>query len=348
MLKITRVFTVLSAAVFSVSGIFCFDCNISWAKGRGRSGGSVRVRGYYQNDGTYVRPHTRSAPGYGGTSTVTPSTPSFEAPLTTPVILDSTPVPNTTKNERWLTIGKSNSGNILSLDINSVQAKPHANNWLWFSYRVTNDQETREYIARTGSCIQGEISNESEWIIDTTNVNGDFVSPIEIKTDSPGSQALLKKVCQTGGIKPVSQTSATQSSALSLISAQPQARNIVIVAGITNNGNRLSFAPSSVKVQTKTDTAGDYNRFFNYSVLRKDGSQAIHIDAHTPWCNKGKIELDTRAIDNQVFYLTKIYNNIDIMTTPGWFIDSGYVVADSTASRNLLKEVCLATAEPKM
>lgn len=34
------------------------------AKGRGGSsrGGSVSVRGYYRKDGTYVRPHTRSAP----------------------------------------------------------------------------------------------------------------------------------------------------------------------------------------------------------------------------------------------------------------------------------------------
>jgi hypothetical protein len=127
----------------------------------------------------------------------------------------------------------------------------------------------------------------------------------------------------------------------SLISiSQVKADNIVIVAGTTNNGSRLTFTPSSVKVPTKTNTFGDYNRFFNYSVLRKDGSQSVHVGAKTPWCRNRKIELDPRAIDNQVFYFTKIYNNIDISKTPGWFIDSGYIVANSPASRNLLKAVC--------
>lgn len=39
------------------------------AKGKsGGGGGTVQVRGYYRKNGTYVAPHTRSAPGSGGGS----------------------------------------------------------------------------------------------------------------------------------------------------------------------------------------------------------------------------------------------------------------------------------------
>lgn len=96
----------------------------------------------------------------------------------------------------WVTMGKTSSGSILSLNINSVQTKAHAGNWLWFSYRVTDDQETREHIGSRGSCIQGKVSDKSEWLVDSIDTNVNFTGAIEIKADSTGSQALLKKVCQ--------------------------------------------------------------------------------------------------------------------------------------------------------
>jgi len=34
----------------------------SYSSSNGNSGGEVNVKGYYRKDGTYVRPHTRSAP----------------------------------------------------------------------------------------------------------------------------------------------------------------------------------------------------------------------------------------------------------------------------------------------
>jgi len=48
-----------------IIGIGCFSPDLlAWPrKGGYSSGGSVSVRGYTRRDGTYVRPHTRSAPG---------------------------------------------------------------------------------------------------------------------------------------------------------------------------------------------------------------------------------------------------------------------------------------------
>lgn len=108
-------------------------------------------------------------------------------------------------------MGKTSSGSILSLNINLVETKAHAGNWLWFSYRVTDDQETHEYIESTGSCIEGRVSDKSEWLVDSIDTNGNFTGAIEIKADSTGSQSLLKKVCQLGSSKPDSQTSSKYS-----------------------------------------------------------------------------------------------------------------------------------------
>jgi hypothetical protein len=41
---------------------------------------TVKVRGYYRKDGTYVRPHTRSAPGTASSSGATPYRPNYVAP----------------------------------------------------------------------------------------------------------------------------------------------------------------------------------------------------------------------------------------------------------------------------
>jgi len=134
--------------------------------------------------------------------------------------------------ERWVTMGKTSSGGILSLNINSVQTKPHAGNWLWFSYRVTDDEETREHIGSTGSCIEGKVSDKSEWVIDATDTNGNLAGQIQIKADSTGSQALLKKVCQLGSFKADSQNSLNSP---------------WIVIGKTSTGETLSLDLSSAQ-----------------------------------------------------------------------------------------------------
>jgi hypothetical protein len=132
----------------------------------------------------------------------------------------------------WMTMGKTSSGSILSLNINSVQTKAHAGNWLWFSYRVTDDQETREHIGSTGSCIQGKVLDKSEWLVDSIDTNGNFTGAIEIKADSIGSQALLKKVCQLGSSKPDSQN---------------YLNSPWIVIGKTSTGETLSLDLSSAQ-----------------------------------------------------------------------------------------------------
>ena len=110
--------------------------------------------------------------------------------------ISSTVVPATAQNEKWLTMGKSNGGSILSLDVNSIQTKPHTGNWLWFSYRVTTSKETQEYIGYTASCVRGKISKEPQWYVDDADKQGASAEALSIKADSPGSQTLLTKVCQ--------------------------------------------------------------------------------------------------------------------------------------------------------
>lgn len=44
-------------------GTLCLFPSITWAKGGGSRGGSVRVSGYTRSNGTYVNSYTRSAPG---------------------------------------------------------------------------------------------------------------------------------------------------------------------------------------------------------------------------------------------------------------------------------------------
>ncbi|MBW4505665.1 MAG: hypothetical protein KME64_04030 [Scytonematopsis contorta HA4267-MV1] len=69
-----RTATVLSIATILTSGVVYLNPESAWGRGRGRSsGGRVSVRGYYRSNGTYVRPHTRSAPG-GSSIYVPPST----------------------------------------------------------------------------------------------------------------------------------------------------------------------------------------------------------------------------------------------------------------------------------
>jgi hypothetical protein len=87
--------------------------------------------------------------------------------------------------------GRRSTGEILSLDVTSVQNKPHAGNWLYFSYRLTGTVETRQNIAKTASCSGGKISSANpSWLIDKDDR--------KVLADSVGSQNLLQRVCQLG------------------------------------------------------------------------------------------------------------------------------------------------------
>lgn len=101
-------------------------------------------------------------------------------------------------NDHWMTMGQTKKGDVLSLDVNSIQTKPHAGNWLWFVYRVTDSVETRERIGFTGACNRGQLVSKLEWQVEFTNKRGDLESVQVIKADSPGSLRLLRTVCSRG------------------------------------------------------------------------------------------------------------------------------------------------------
>jgi hypothetical protein len=105
-------------------------------------------------------------------------------------------VPAAAENDQWVTIGKSNRGSILSLAVDSVQTKPHAGNWLWFIYKISNKDETQVVLGFTGTCVKGKVTGKPEWYVEKTNKEGVIDELITVKADSPGSQALLTKVCQ--------------------------------------------------------------------------------------------------------------------------------------------------------
>lgn len=92
---------------------------------------------------------------------------------------------------RWETVGKTSTGETLSLDVNSVQTKVNAGSWLFFSYRLKGSIETRQSIAKTASCSGGKLSSAKPgWIVDSTSR--------QVYADSVGSQNLLQRVCQLG------------------------------------------------------------------------------------------------------------------------------------------------------
>lgn len=115
--------------------------------------------------------------------------------------------------------------------------------------------------------------------------------------------------------------------------------NIIIVAGNTSSGDKLAYEPSSVFID-RSGIVGDKARFFNYAVIKKSGEVSANFGANTHWCRFGKVILDSRAIDQQAAFFTKQYSGIDVMKQPGWYTDTGYIVANSPASRNLLKSIC--------
>ncbi|MHC5820075.1 MAG: hypothetical protein ACYT04_30455 [Nostoc sp.] len=191
------------------------------------------------------------------------------------LILTNLPVKaEASQYSNWMTMGKTSTGSILSLNINSIQTKPHAGNWLWFSYRVTDDKETREHIGSTGSCIEGRVSDKSEWSIDSIDTNGNFTGTIEIKTDSNGSQALLKKVCQLGSSKRDSQTSAKYSP--------------WIVVGKTSTGETLSLDLSSAHFVGYGEATE-----FTYKFTGNVTSRVNKAVTESCEANKGEIRSDT-------------------------------------------------------
>lgn len=112
------------------------------------------------------------------------------------------------------------------------------------------------------------------------------------------------------------------------------AQTSTVVSGKTNDGSRLRFYLESVRIENK------YWRTFNYDLIQSDGT-VLSRTATTPWCRKGKVELDERASSQ---------SSSDYQKGASWFaIETGKIVyADSTASRNLLKKVCEASLQPKM
>jgi hypothetical protein len=99
--------------------------------------------------------------------------------------------------ERWMMMGKTSEGDTLSLNVNSIQTKPNAGNWLWFAYRITDSVETRERIGFTGACNRGSLVSKPEWQVEFTNSNGELET-LQVKADSPGSLKLLRTVCSRG------------------------------------------------------------------------------------------------------------------------------------------------------
>ena len=89
--------------------------------------------------------------------------------------------------DNWLTMGKTYDGNIVSLDLNSIQSQ--SKNSLQFHYRITDNTETRERIGITDACRNGQISSQPEWKIKFQD------KVLVIEANSPGSMNLLKTVC---------------------------------------------------------------------------------------------------------------------------------------------------------
>lgn len=94
---------------------------------------------------------------------------------------------NQTNRDNWLTMGKTYDGNIVSLDLNSIQNQ--SINSLQFHYRITDNTETRERIGITNACRNGQISSQPEWKIKFQD------QELVIEANSPGSMNLLKTVC---------------------------------------------------------------------------------------------------------------------------------------------------------
>ncbi len=98
------------------------------------------------------------------------------------------------------------------------------------------------------------------------------------------------------------------------------------VAGKTNDGDRLGYNPTSVKLNGT-------ERYFQYAVYRPNGEVRIN-NATTLWCRRGKVEYDFRGYDggNMHAPISK--------SLPGWHLLAeynelgGYIVANSTASKN--------------
>lgn len=231
----------------------------------------------------------------------------------------------------WENVGKTSTGETLSLDITSVQNKPHAGSWLFFVYRVKGSVETRQSIAKTASCSDGKLSSSKPgWIIDSTSR--------KVYADSVGSQNLLKRVCLYGKIANYSESNYNETDESDKALDSYNEINTQLVPGLTNSGGKLSFY--------STFLHDAYMRSFSYYYIPKgqDKSQNL-IQAKTHWCRNNRIEKDVRAIDQ----LTQIEQQVS--SKPGWFVVDNnnqslqYVNADSPASVNLLKKVCSTYAE---
>ena len=238
-------------------------------------------------------------------------------------------VPQVYASQNWETVGKTNTGETLSLDSNSVQSKPNTGGWLFFSYKVGS----RQNIAKTASCSNGKLSSAKPgWIVDSNSR--------QVFADSVASQELLQRVCMYGKMASYSETNYNETDEADQALNSDSNNRTQIIPGLTNNGSKLSFYSTSLQ--------DAYIRNFSYFIIPKGSNQSetnYPIQAKTHWCRNNRIEKDIRAVER----LTPLERQVS--SQPGWFlIDNGsyshqYIKADSPASINLLKKVCSTYAE---
>jgi hypothetical protein len=94
---------------------------------------------------------------------------------------------------RWEVVGKTNADETLSLDINSIKFITYEGN-VEFAYRLKGRTTTREIRgAFTPSCDGSRVGSNAIWYVPNPQAPD---TPREIIADSPGSRAMLNRVCQ--------------------------------------------------------------------------------------------------------------------------------------------------------
>jgi hypothetical protein len=109
----------------------------------------------------------------------------------------------------WRTMGKTNSGNILSLNIDAVKtfASGSLRGWKGFVYSLTDEEETRIRAGFTNYCHNGRVEVNPDaasfistpkpgWIVPLMNEYSNKVEElVTVEADSPASKKLLSTVC---------------------------------------------------------------------------------------------------------------------------------------------------------
>ena len=101
----------------------------------------------------------------------------------------------TSQSERWVTIGKTNTGETLSLDLSSAQFTGYGEATL-FTYKFTGNVSSRVNKAVTESCegVTGKLRTDSslEWFVNSQNGKE---TQIVVKAESQASKLMLGRVC---------------------------------------------------------------------------------------------------------------------------------------------------------